>query len=216
MNTKRQYQSCSNCGKPITLQNIRLHEESCVRRAKLKAEKLSKPKISRVPWNKGLSKETSDIIATQANALAERFAKGELQPKGYRGWSKEKCREVAKSLNLGGYRENAGRSKKFKVNDSFGKLVCLQSSYEMKCAQVLNELGINWIRPSHLKYGDKKYFPDFYLTDYKVYLDPKNDYLMKKDADKIRLASTENNVIIYMIAKEDINVDAINSLLTDS
>ena len=31
----------------------------------------------------------------------------------------------------------------------------------------------------------RKYYPDFYLTDFDVYLDPKNDYIVKQDKEKI-------------------------------
>lgn len=61
--------------------------------------------------------------------------------------------------------------------DSFGTLTYLQSSYETKTAKILNDLEINWIKPGALPYilegKTKKYYPDFLLTDYKIYLDPK-------------------------------------------
>jgi len=45
-------------------------------------------------------------------------------------------------------------------------------------------MGILWVRPKSLPYeidGKKrKYFPDFLLVDYGIYLDPKNDFLIKK------------------------------------
>jgi DNA-binding Lrp family transcriptional regulator len=113
---------------------------------------------------------------------------------------------------MGGYRANAGRSKKFHIQDSFNNTVCLQSSYEKRTADVLNELGIRWIRPKYLKYGDKKYFPDFYLVDKDLYLDPKNDYLAKIDAEKIKKVCEQNLVTVLILTKDKINKEFISGL----
>ena len=104
-------------------------------------------------WNKGLTKETDERVKSGADVLKEKYKNNEIQPSGC--CSKE---YVGSKLFLercskgGGYRENAGRSKKFKVKDSFGKTVTLQSSYELKCSEILNELNIKWIRPNYLNY----------------------------------------------------------------
>lgn len=127
-------------------------------------------------------------------------------------WSREKRSEVAKELGFGGYRENAGRTKKFKVFDSFGNVVCLQSTYELLCSEILNNLSISWLRPKHLKYGSKKYFPDFYLPDFDIYLDPKNDFLAINDASKIDAVMQENNVKVFILTKDKINESFIKML----
>jgi hypothetical protein len=113
----------------------------------------------------------------------------------------------------GGYRPNAGHSQKFYVLDSYGNDVCLQSSYEKICADILNSLKIKWTRPKHLFYKGKKYFPDFYLTDYNMYLDPKNDYLYNKDLEKINTVILENNVKVFILKKENLNKEFILNLL---
>ena len=46
-------------------------------------------------------------------------------------FTKEQLSMYAKQRNFGGYNANAGRSKKFKIKDSFNKEVTLQSSYEL-------------------------------------------------------------------------------------
>jgi hypothetical protein len=112
----------------------------------------------------------------------------------------------------GGYRDNAGHSQKFYVKDSFNNNVCLQSSYEKQCSDILNDLEIRWIRPKALKYKNKKYFPDFHLTDYNIFLDPKNDYLAEKDKEKINSVIKENNIKLYIIKKENLNKEYILSL----
>jgi transcriptional regulator with XRE-family HTH domain len=113
---------------------------------------------------------------------------------------------------MGGYREKAGRSKKYHVKDSFGNIVCLQSSYEKETAEILNELKIKWIRPQYLKYDNKKYFPDFYLVDLDIYLDPKNDHLAKIDEDKIKKVCEQNQVTVLILTKDKINKEFLNVL----
>ena len=114
---------------------------------------------------------------------------------------------------MGGYRENAGHSKKFRVQDSFGNDVVLQSSYELQCSEVLNSLNIKWIRPKSLSYDDRKYFADFYLIEYKIYLDPKNDYKAKQDTDKIQKVIEQNNVVIHVLTKKQITEEYIKMLV---
>ena len=121
----------------------------------------------------------------------------------------------AKEAKTGGYKPNAGRSKKFKVKDSFGIETVLQSTYELKCAEILNELSIKWVRPKHLKYKDgKKYFADFYLTDFGIYLDPKNDYKAKLDEEKINSVMVYNNVKVFVITKDKLNREYIKTLVS--
>lgn len=74
--------------------------------------------------------------------------------------------------------------------------------------------NITWIRPKYLKYGEnKKYYADFYLVDYNVYLDPKNSFLIIKDADKIAQVQKENNVRVLILTKLQLTWDKILSAL---
>ena len=114
---------------------------------------------------------------------------------------------------IGGYRPNAGRSKKFRVYDSFGKSVVLQSSYELECSIILNEMNVRWTRPRALKYDNKNYFADFYLIDFDIYLDPKNNFKAKQDEEKIQKVMSQNNVNIYILLKENITREFIASLI---
>ena len=131
-------------------------------------------------------------------------------------FTKEELRLNAIRNKLGGYRENAGHSKKFKVKDSFGKETTLQSTYELSMSNLLNELNIKWLRPKALKYNNKNYFPDFYLTDYNVYIDTKNDYLIRIDNAKIQQVILENNIKLYVISLKQITKEYILSIITPS
>jgi hypothetical protein len=86
------------------------------------------------------------------------------------------------------------------------KNVILESSYELKVAKELDNNGILWERPKRFHWIDNfgikhHYTPDFYLLDYDLYLDPKNDYLIKKDKDKIERVQNQNNIKIFVIDK---------------
>jgi hypothetical protein len=128
-------------------------------------------------------------------------------------WSSEKRSEHARKNNFGGYRENAGHSKKFKVVDSFGKETTLQSSYELRCSELLNGLGIKWLRPKALKYDNKNYFADFYLPELDIWLDPKNAYKAKQDYDKIKKVIEQNNVKLFVLLEEQLTTEYIVSII---
>ena len=74
-----------------------------------------------------------------------------------------------------------------------GNIVMLDSSWEEILAIRLDELNIKWIRPTNpIKWIDKNgvtrnYFPDFYLMDFDIYLDPKNPYAYASQKDKIEI-----------------------------
>jgi len=118
---------------------------------------------------------------------------------------------------FGGYKKNAGRGKHYNVIDSFGKPAHLQSSYEFQMTEVLNAMGVKWERPSFFYYLDgmktKKYFPDFFLPEHDVYLDTKNDYLMKIDARKIALVLAQPAINLHVLRQCQINKEHIQSIL---
>jgi hypothetical protein len=166
-------------------------------------------------WNKGKTKLTDNRVLASSINLKTNIKPGH-------GQCSDPIKEIERRNKIstslkesgtsGGYRENAGRSKKFKVLDSFGKEVCLQSTFELKCSQILNDLGIQWIRPLALKYDSRNYFADFYLTDYDLYLDPKNSYKAKLDADKIEKVKEQNNVKVIVILEHELTHEFIKHL----
>jgi len=86
--------------------------------------------------------------------------------------------------------------------------VMLDSTWELELAKRLDELGIDWIRPEPIKWTDsygveRNYFPDFYLKDYDIFLDPKNPYAIKAQQEKLeRLLEQHNNIIIIKTLEE--------------
>ena len=113
-------------------------------------------------------------------------------------------RRVANEKKLGGH-----TSKKAIYYEHNGKEYYLHSSYEVKVAESLDANGIKWERPEYLFWIDSenikhRYYPDFYLNDYDVYLDPKNDYLIIKDNDKINRVCEQNNVKVLILNEKQL------------
>lgn len=151
-------------------------------------------------WNKGL---VGDPRCSQVGQ----------EGKPHSEETKLKLSKIAKERKLGGYRPGAGRSKKFKVVDSYGNEACLQSTYELKCSEILNGLNIKWTRPSPLRYDDKLYYPDFYLPEFDLYLDPKNDYLIGLDKEKIDKVMQQNGVKVIMVPEGTLNNTGLAQLV---
>jgi hypothetical protein len=90
-----------------------------------------------------------------------------------------------------------------------GTVVKLDSSWEEILARRLDEINVNWIRPdTPIEWIDKhgkshNYFPDFYLVDYDLFLDPKNQYAYTNQLDKIEIITKQmKNLLILRSEKE--------------
>ena len=78
----------------------------------------------------------------------------------------------------------------------------LESSWEVNLAEWLDEKSIRWIRPKFIKWLDfegvtRRYFPDFFLIEYDVYIDPKNPYCMVIQKTKMDTIVKDGVPIIY-------------------
>lgn len=126
--------------------------------------------------------------------------------------TKQKLREAAYKNKLGGHTSK----KQIYYHMKNGDVVYLQSSYEIRLAKILDELGICWSRPEFLFWVDDKgiqhrYYPDFLVDD--LYLDTKNDYLAKLDARKIELVAQQNDIKLLILTEELINKEYIEALI---
>jgi hypothetical protein len=88
-----------------------------------------------------------------------------------------------------------------------GTIVKLDSSWEEVLAKRLDELDIIWERPGAVKWIDlhgvtRNYFPDFYLKDYDVFLDPKNPYAIKAQQGKIDCLTIQLKNLIIITSLE--------------
>lgn len=73
--------------------------------------------------------------------------------------------------------------------------VLLESSWELAIAEWLDAHGIVWIRPKPIPWKDhtsnktRLYYPDFYLPNFDLYLDPKNPTALAKSSHKMSVVS---------------------------
>lgn len=95
--------------------------------------------------------------------------------------------------------------------------IILESSWEKKVAESLDEANVSWVRPEPILYTDcgqtRRYYPDFYLTDYDVYLDPKNDYVISLDENKLKLVKEQNNIKLLVLGKDQLCWSRIRQLM---
>jgi len=194
---------CQHCGKECkNLNSHKNHERTC-------------PSNPTRNYKNGMlgKKGSNQFVFAEKNGLSKPVHASKGKPgRCLTEDQKERLSVIAKERGLGGYQPNAGRSKKFHVLDSFGKEVCLQSSFELTCSQLLNELNIQWIRPSSLKYDGRNYFADFYLPEHDLYLDPKNNYKAKLDQTKIEKVKEQNNVRVIVLLEHELTHEFIKSL----
>lgn len=129
----------------------------------------------------------------------------------------EKASAHFKKIGAGGVR----RSKRIRYNG-----VLLGSNYEVKLAQILDNLSIEWTKPQKLYYvrpdgKTSSYTADLYLPKYKLYLDPKNDFLINnvnpgngiKDLDKIAFVVEANNVSVAILNFASLNEASVLNLV---
>jgi len=111
----------------------------------------------------------------------------------------DKCfRELLRKNST--FNPNCGGStnyKKIKYKD-----IWMDSSWEVEVAKLMDDKNIIWerSRKNHMFWwtdetGTKRrYYPDFYLPKYNLYLDPKNKYKITLDEYKMNQVIKENNI----------------------
>jgi hypothetical protein len=129
---------------------------------------------------------TNQFIKAKQNGIKlEHPLKGMCHPNPFKNHTEESKQKIKKAA----LKSNHRRLRKGMVNYN-GTL--LDSSWELALAIRLDELKINWIRPNPIVWIDSNniehnYFPDFYLTDYNIFLDPKNPAAYQNQIEKIEI-----------------------------
>lgn len=99
--------------------------------------------------------------------------------------------------------------------------VWLESSWEVKCAQVLDKHGIDWRRPKEsFEWFDVEgkrhlYHPDFYLPDTDLYLDPKNPHRQQMDAFKIDDVRSRHPIKLLILSRDEIEEQRLLELIRE-
>lgn len=107
---------------------------------------------------------------------------------------------------------------KYSKNIEYKPGVILESSFEVRTAVILDSLSIKWdkVRQGYIWDDNgktRRYIPDFYLPEYNIFLDPKNDYLIKKDKKKIDSAMALNDIKVIVLSDTEISEKFIKDLL---
>lgn len=191
---------CKYCGEFASIKkgSVKNHEYRC---PKNPSRIIQTGGLGKTPWNKGLTKETSSLLAEHtAKRKGRKLPKDHFSPNGLR-----KLSLLAKERGLGGYRPHPNKG-------SWYKGIYFDSMWEVLVAESLDKHFVRWERP---KQGfvwnelGKKYYPDFFLPDYNVYLDPKNPFLMKVDREKIEESQKRNKIRVILLTEEQLNWESI-------
>ena len=114
--------------------------------------------------------------------------------------------------------ERLAKHSKYSKNVEYKPGVILESSFEVRTAEILDSLEVEWIKVRQgYEWDDngkkRRYIPDFYLPKQDLFLDPKNDYLIQKDKKKIASAMQINNIKVVVLSDDLINKEFIELLV---
>ena len=219
MHTSKQKQTCPKCERDINIPNFNKHAACCDGRIEKKTEWVCEfcGKLFNNAHGYSGHKQRSH---TQREKQSEYGSKGtpkriELGSIGVGLYShsdetKDKLSRIAC--------ERLSKHSKYTQNTEYKPGVILESSYEVRVAEILDKLGVEWerIRKGYIwddNGKNRRYIPDFYLPKQNIFLDPKNDYLIKKDKRKIESAMRINNIKVVVLPDELINEEFIELMV---
>jgi uncharacterized C2H2 Zn-finger protein len=206
VNFKDGIYSCPECDKTFsTKQSISSHYW----RSHTEEGKKLDPNIGyfekrRKVWNKGLTKETNESIRKAGELYSKKCQTGEI--KNYFQYIGNQDQNIVKDIK----KTWTPRRKIECIEPTTNRIIFLDSKYELTVVRTLNQNNIIWTRPKPFRWIDSEnkshlYYPDFYLPDYDVYLDPKNWILALKDAEKIKRVSEQNNIRVFILEKNQLS-----------
>jgi hypothetical protein len=163
--------------------------------------------------NNGSQFKTPEVIAKRTASIRKAHADGKYDHvvytgnKGYR--HTDATLQVLRDKALASPHRRLVRSIRDYVKKD-GTIVKLDSAWEEALAKRLDELDVSWERPGAVKWIDsagvtRNYFPDFYLNDYDIFLDPKNPYAIKAQQEKINCLTLQLKNLIIITSLEACN-----------
>lgn len=113
---------------------------------------------------------------------------------------REKIRTKILKRYENGWLPKAGRCKKIKYESPVAGIVTVDGSWELKVVQYLDSLGVKWLRNKkrfeylNLKNKISHYTPDFYVEDWKTYIEVKG---YETDLDRCKWSQFKDNLIVW-------------------
>lgn len=193
------YTNCPHCDIDLNGLDHANHIRWCSSNPKT-ANKNTKPKSA---WNSGLTKHTDDRLDKLSRIIKQLHENGvydsvDRSPKTKRIHSVITRAKMSESARNSKHVRKCKRTHEF--TDKKGRCFHFDSSWEDALAIRLDFLDINWVRPEPISYiqngRTRHYFPDFYLPDYDLYLDPKNSWVEKQQKEKLDIVSNLINLKI--------------------
>ena len=150
------------------------------------------PRVGKIPWNKGLTKNNSVRVKECGKRIKQAF-----KEKGH-NWigkkhseeSKEKMSKIKKEMYINGWEATScGRAKKYKYISPIAGEISVDGKWELGVAKYLDKLKVKWKRNTkrfpyiNLKGTMSTYCPDFYVSDWSCYIEVKG---YKTDLDKCK------------------------------
>jgi len=195
---------CKHCGEEFDLsdkpkQFMANHSRWCTENSKRK-EYVKKLKHARAA-------KTKESLIKAGESIKEAHKRGAYanveHGKSFRGKKhKPETIEVIRQKAL------ASKHRRLRKGTVMYKGVLLDSSWELELAKRLDAIGIVWERPKPLPWTDSKgkkhnYFPDFYLPELDLYLDPKNPHAFRVQKKKIDILNETYSNIIWITSLEE-------------
>ena len=231
MHGSRQKKQCPKCLSEINIPNFNRHLDACNGLGTFKENQKIKNSSNLINSCEYCKKEFSTIQGLNGHRYRSHILKDNQKEFGVKGNIKIKKLVDSGELILGKLHteetkdllsiiacERLEKHSKYSKNIEYKPGIILESSYEVRLAKILDELKIEWIKVRQgYKWDDngkiRRYIPDFYLPKYNLFLDPKNDYLIKKDKKKIESASILNNIKVLVLCEKQIYQEIIKNLL---
>lgn len=162
-------------------------------------------------WNHKLNEIRSHITTESRKAVGERVKQLHREGRYDSKYEKQRGRPGTKhteeTKQILREKALASNHRRLQRNIQTYNGIMMDSKWEVELAKRLDDLNIKWIRPGPIKWIDKQgishnYFPDFYLPDYDLYLDPKNPQAIRVQKEKLDCLSVQYSNIVILESLE--------------
>lgn len=151
---------------------------------------------------------TAESIAKKIVSLKKAHAEGKYDERNVKQKGKPGTPHSEKTKQLMRERALASKHRRLRRKRIEYNGIWLDSTWEYELAKRLDELKVKWVRPDSIPWVDEKgvthnYFPDFYLPDYDLYLDPKNPHAIAVQKNKLAcIIKQYSNIVIIKSLEE--------------